>query len=159
MMKTNGLVIFMGACLLACADAPLDVPASAEAATATRAAPPAVEDVTVQDVRSMLQVRHSKDLPRRKAIRAMPGAEQALRDIVQNDDAAVMRTRAAKLLGHFDSSESFLVSVLSDDTQLDSVRAGAIVCAPSSPHRISSGTRRPPSNGCPLKPRSPPRRS
>ena len=127
MMKTNGLMIFMGACLLACADVPLDVPASAEAATATRAAPPtAVEDVNVKDVRSMLQVRHSKDLPRRKAIRAVPGAEQALRDIVQNDDAAVMRTRAAKLLGHFDTSEAFLVTVLSDATQLESVRAGAI---------------------------------
>lgn len=92
----------------------------------TAGLPGAVKPASVDAVRSMLQVRHAKDLPTIGQIALHDEPVAALKWLVQNDDTVIMRVRAAERLGHFGTSDDFLLGVLGDVEQRDSVRAGAL---------------------------------
>lgn len=80
------------------------------------------------DLRTMLQARHPEDLPTRRDLARVDRVRAGLKELVRTDDEAVIRARAASLLGMFDTdgAREFLVEVAADPEQPGTVRAGAI---------------------------------
>jgi hypothetical protein len=103
------------------------------ATTSTRATPAAVLDAvpadpSVQQVRVMLQARHTDDLPDRSSLDAVPDALAALRVLAETDELMVTRARALSLIGLYDqpTTTAYLLDVVSDDSAHGKLRAAAM---------------------------------
>jgi hypothetical protein len=123
---------WMCCALLACQagpSEPLDAPTSEAQRDAEQASiEPGSVPADLDAIQSLLQARHTEDLPSAEQLASYPSAEASLQQLAQHGETMLIRTRALLLLRHFGSAATgvLLLDIVGDAQAHPALRAAAV---------------------------------
>jgi hypothetical protein len=107
---------------------PLDAPTEQAEAAEQASVEPGTMPADLETIATLLNARHTEDLPSAEQLARYPSAEASLQHLALHGKTMLLRTRASILLRHFGSAETgaLLLAIVGDPQAHPALRAAAV---------------------------------